>query len=90
MRLDNLDLYQLRQLGIWLDMAEHHAMSEYAHSTGDESMRQHHCEDKGVTGICCKNKWGQEINLLVKTQTEIRELVEKKAAPKSFEPAIAV
>ncbi len=77
--LNQLDWDQLRQIGVWLDWSEHHAMRELARIDGACSMR--HKEDE-TTAICTRNQWKSEIAVLSNAQGVIRLLVEEMARKK--------
>ncbi len=77
--LNQLEWDQLRQIGVWMDWAEHHAMREFAHIDGACSMRH---KEEDTSAICTRNQWKIEINHLNEAQGVIRLLVEDMARKK--------
>ncbi len=80
--LNQLDWDQLRQIGVWFDWSEHHAMREYERITGDWSFRYKGDE---TTAICTRNQWKAEIDHLNEAQGAIRLLIEEMARKKLAE-----
>ena len=75
----NLNMWQLRDLARWCDWAEHHAMREFAHATGDESYLVH--ESENSRKIPNQNRWRMELKELAEIQPELRRLIEKWKPP---------
>jgi hypothetical protein len=80
--LNQLDRDQLRQIAVWCDWAEHHALREFERIDGDWSYR--HKEDDSAA-ICTRNQWKSEIAALSRAQGVIRSLVEEMARKKLAE-----
>jgi hypothetical protein len=75
-RWDNLNVFQLREFGRYLDWAEHHAMHEFGAAcefSGNGMNRM--CESEVYSN---KVKWKNELKTLAETQVQIRDLEVKR------------